>query len=126
LFSLILASLHYFFLSAILPQCTVAEVILPPISQYHCRLFEECFEKGLYRTATCYILVIEKLEGSSISQHSALRLLKATLEVSMYELAGELVRFLLRCGREGEFAEKEADRYSNSLFSSFFLGLTPR
>ncbi|KAH9536131.1 hypothetical protein CY35_17G090800 [Sphagnum magellanicum] len=88
-------------------------------------LFEECFEKGLYRTATCYILVIEKLEGSSISQHSALRLLKATLEVSMYELAGELVRFLLRCGREGEFAEKEADRYSNSLFSSFFLGFTP-
>lgn len=56
-----------FFLSAILPQSTVAEVILPPISQYNCRLFEECFEKGLYRTATCYILVslLGHLESSS-------------------------------------------------------------
>jgi hypothetical protein len=30
-------------------------------------LFEECFEKGLYRTATCYILVslLGQLESSS-------------------------------------------------------------
>lgn len=87
------------------------------------RLFEECLEKGLYRTATCYILVIEKLEGPTISQHSAIRLLKATLEVSMYELVGELVRFLLRCGREDEAQEKEAPRYGDGLISSLF-GLT--
>jgi hypothetical protein len=86
-------------------------------------LFEECLEKGLYRTASCYILVIEKLEGSSISQHSAVRLLKATLEVSQYELAGELVRFLLRGGRESEAQEKEVVRHGNGLMSSF-LGLT--
>ena len=36
------------------------------------------------------------------------------------------VLFLLRCGREGEFTETEADRHSNSLFSSLFTGLTSR
>ncbi|XP_024394918.1 uncharacterized protein [Physcomitrium patens] len=81
-------------------------------------LFEECLEKGLYRTASCYILVIEKLEGSIISQHCAVRLLKATLEVSQYELAGELVRFLLRGGRESEAQEEEVVRYENGLVSS--------
>uniref|UniRef100_A0A7I4D4R9 RIC1 C-terminal alpha solenoid region domain-containing protein n=1 Tax=Physcomitrium patens TaxID=3218 RepID=A0A7I4D4R9_PHYPA len=73
------------------------------------KLFEECLEKGLYRTATCYILVIEKLEGPTISQHNAIRLLK--------------VRFLLRCGREDEAQEKEVPRYGNGLISSL-LGLT--
>lgn len=100
-------------------------------------------------------------------------ILQATLEVSMYELAGELVsgwwhkfgclqsmfifthqfektclfsnehlilemsqtvyalfamvqvRFLLRCGRDGESAEKESVRYGNGLLSSI-LGLTIR
>ncbi|BBN10730.1 RAB6A-GEF complex partner protein 1 [Marchantia polymorpha subsp. ruderalis] len=83
-------------------------------------LFEECFQKGSYRTAACYILVIQKLEGPTISQQSAVRLLKATLEVSLYELAGELCRFLLRAGREYE-ADKEAER---NIFSAFFLGLS--
>ncbi|CAM6095693.1 unnamed protein product [Calypogeia fissa] len=83
-------------------------------------LFEECFQKGSYRTAACYILVIQKLEGPTISQQSAVRLLKAALEVSMYELAGELCRFLLRAGREYE-DDKDIDR---NIFSSFFLGLS--
>ncbi|KAG0587383.1 hypothetical protein KC19_2G160700 [Ceratodon purpureus] len=81
-------------------------------------LFEKCLEKGLYRTASCYILVIEKLEGSTISQLSAVRLLQATLEVSQYELAGELVRFLLRGGRENEAQEKEVGENGNGLMSS--------
>ncbi|KAG0477578.1 hypothetical protein HPP92_012297 [Vanilla planifolia] len=38
------------------------------------------------------------LEGPAVSQYCALRLLQATLDESLYELAGELVRFLLRSG----------------------------
>ncbi|KAL7593370.1 uncharacterized protein LOC111894648 [Lactuca sativa] len=65
-------------------------------------LFEECFQRRWYQTAACYILVIAKLEGAPVSQYCALRLLQATLDESLYELAGELVRFLLRSGREYE------------------------
>eukprot|EP00850_Spirogloea_muscicola_P003181 SM000012S25443 [mRNA] locus=s12:1087565:1095716:- [translate_table: standard] len=83
-------------------------------------LFEECFAKRQYRTATCYILVIEKLEGPTIGQQNALRLLQATLSVGMYELAGELVRFLLRSGREYSSTAKEADGGSDHLLKSFF------
>ncbi|CAJ1820340.1 unnamed protein product [Sphenostylis stenocarpa] len=53
-------------------------------------LFEECFQRRWYRTAACYILVIAKLEGPAVSQYCALRLLQATLDESLYELAGEL------------------------------------
>ncbi|KAJ7539613.1 hypothetical protein O6H91_11G101500 [Diphasiastrum complanatum] len=86
-------------------------------------LFEECFERTSYHTATCYILVIEKLEGPSVSQRSALRLLQATLDESMYELAGELVQFLLRIGREYEADDREKDRASHSPLASLFLRL---
>ncbi|KNA19833.1 hypothetical protein SOVF_057850 [Spinacia oleracea] len=65
-------------------------------------LFEECFQRRWYQIAVCYILVIAKLEGPAVSQYCALRLLQATLDDSLYELAGELVRFLLRSGREYE------------------------
>ncbi|KAF3776118.1 hypothetical protein EJ110_NYTH49081, partial [Nymphaea thermarum] len=78
------------------------------------RLFEECFQRQWYRTAACYILVIAKLEGSSVSQYNALRLLQATLDESLYELAGELVRFLLRSGRDYEHVASESERLSLS------------
>lgn len=84
------------------------------------RLFEECFEKNQFRTATCYILVVEKLEGATTGQQNALRLLQATLQVAMYELAGELVRFLLRSGREFSHSASEDDRSGESLLKSFF------
>ncbi|XP_078157744.1 uncharacterized protein LOC144553444 isoform X3 [Carex rostrata] len=77
-------------------------------------LFEECFLRRWYRTAACYILVIAKLEGPAVSQYCALRLLQATLDESLYELAGELVRFLLRSGREFESATSDSDRLSPS------------
>ncbi|CAI7744404.1 unnamed protein product, partial [Closterium sp. NIES-53] len=83
-------------------------------------LFEECFENKQYRTATCYILVVEKLEGPTIGQQSALRLLQVALQESMYDLAGELVRFLLRSGREYSQAVEEDERASESLLKSFF------
>ncbi|CAK9156741.1 unnamed protein product [Ilex paraguariensis] len=83
-------------------------------------LFEECFQRRWYRTAACYILVIAKLEGPAVSQYCALRLLQATLDESLYELAGELVRFLMRSGREYEPAQTDSERLSPR-FLSYFL-----
>ncbi|KAJ6328680.1 hypothetical protein OIU77_010378 [Salix suchowensis] len=84
-------------------------------------LFEECFQQRWYRTAACYILVIAKLEGPAVSQYCALRLLQATLDESLYELAGELVRFLLRSGKEhDETTSDSADRLSPR-FLGYFL-----
>ncbi|XP_057533599.1 uncharacterized protein LOC130811346 isoform X1 [Amaranthus tricolor] len=83
-------------------------------------LFEECFQRRWYQTAACYILVIAKLEGVAVSQYCALRLLQATLDDSLYELAGELVRFLLRSGREYEQAPTESDGVSPR-FLGYFL-----
>lgn len=83
-------------------------------------LFEECFQQRWYRTAACYILVIAKLEGPAVSQYCALRLLQATLDESLYELAGELVRFLLRSGREYEPSATDSDKLSPR-FAGYFL-----
>nr|GEV82860.1 Rab6A-GEF complex partner protein 1-like [Tanacetum cinerariifolium] len=83
-------------------------------------LFEECFQRRWYQTAACYILVIAKLEGVPVSQYCALRLLQATLDESLYELAGELVRFLLRSGREYEPATTDSDKLSPR-FLGYFL-----
>ncbi|KAL2511347.1 Quinoprotein amine dehydrogenase [Abeliophyllum distichum] len=83
-------------------------------------LFEECFQRRWYRTAACYILVIAKLEGPAVSQYCALRLLQATLDESLYELAGELVRFLLRSGREYEPATTDSENLSPR-FLGYFL-----
>uniref|UniRef100_A0A803NXE4 RIC1 C-terminal alpha solenoid region domain-containing protein n=1 Tax=Cannabis sativa TaxID=3483 RepID=A0A803NXE4_CANSA len=83
-------------------------------------LFEECFQRRWYRTGACYILVIAKLEGPAVSQYCALRLLQATLDESLYELAGELVRFLLRSGRELEPASTDSDNLSPR-FLGYFL-----
>ncbi|XP_065859676.1 uncharacterized protein [Euphorbia lathyris] len=82
-------------------------------------LFEECFQRRWYRTAACYILVIAKLEGPAVSQYCALRLLQATLDESLYELAGELVRFLLRSGKEYE--QSSNDSGLSPRFLGYFL-----
>lgn len=84
-------------------------------------LFEECFQRRWYRTAACYILVIAKLEGPAVSQYSALRLLQATLDESMYDLAGELVRFLLRSGRDYELTTTETEKMPQKLLGSFIF-----
>ncbi|KAL4599126.1 hypothetical protein ACB092_11G104900 [Castanea dentata] len=84
-------------------------------------LFEECFQRRWYRTAACYILVIAKLEGPAVSQYCALRLLQATLDESLYELAGELVRFLLRSGRDYEQASTDSDKLSPRILGYFLF-----
>ncbi|XP_039048214.1 guanine nucleotide exchange factor subunit RIC1-like isoform X2 [Hibiscus syriacus] len=83
-------------------------------------LFEDCFQRRWYRTAACYILVIAKLEGPAVSQYCALRLLQATLDESLYELAGELVRFLLRSGRDFEQSSTDSEKLSPR-FLGYFL-----
>ncbi|EOA25322.1 hypothetical protein CARUB_v10018639mg [Capsella rubella] len=85
-------------------------------------LFEDCFQRRWYRTAACYILVIAKLEGVAVSQYCALRLLQATLDESLYDLAGELVRFLLRSGRDIEQAPTETDSLSPKLLGFLIFG----
>ncbi|KAK1620633.1 hypothetical protein QYE76_026150 [Lolium multiflorum] len=87
-------------------------------------MFEECFQRRWYRTAACYILVIAKLEGPAVSQYCALRLLQATLDESLYELAGELVRFLLRSGRDFENANTDSEKLSPR-FMGYFLFRSP-
>lgn len=87
-------------------------------------MFEECFQRRWYRTAACYILVIAKLEGPAVSQYCALRLLQATLDESLYELAGELVRFLLRSGRDFENANADSEKLSPR-FMGYFLFRSP-
>ncbi|GLT84668.1 hypothetical protein SLE2022_028850 [Rubroshorea leprosula] len=86
-------------------------------------LFEDCFQRRWYRTAACYILVIAKLEGPAVSQYCALRLLQATLDESLYELAGELVRFLMRSGtgREYEQASTDSDKPQSPRFLGYLL-----
>ncbi|KAL8514315.1 hypothetical protein ACS0TY_013432 [Phlomoides rotata] len=84
-------------------------------------LFDECCQQRWYRTAACYILVIAKLEGPAVSQNCALRLLQATLDESLYELAGELVRFLLRSGREYEPSSTESERDSPRFLGYFIF-----
>ncbi|XP_019190487.1 PREDICTED: RAB6A-GEF complex partner protein 1-like isoform X1 [Ipomoea nil] len=84
-------------------------------------LFEECFQNRWYRTAACYILVIAKLEGPAVSQYCAMRLLQAALDESLYELAGELVRFLLRSGREYEPTATDPEKLSPRFFGYFLF-----
>ncbi|KAK3260394.1 hypothetical protein CYMTET_30647 [Cymbomonas tetramitiformis] len=81
-------------------------------------LLEECFAKCQLRTAACYILVIDKLEGASTGQSQALRLLQAVLEARQYALGGELVRFLMRSGREFVAASVD-DEVDHSSFKTF-------
>ncbi|XP_042053915.1 guanine nucleotide exchange factor subunit RIC1-like [Salvia splendens] len=84
-------------------------------------LFDECVQQRWYRTAACYILVIAKLEGPAVSQCCALNLLQATLNEALYELAGELVRFLLRSGREYEHSSTDSERDSPRLLGYFLF-----
>nr|BAD19204.1 unknown protein [Oryza sativa Japonica Group] len=76
-------------------------------------MFEECFQRRWYRTAACYILVR--------SHFLVLVTIQATLDESLYELAGELVRFLLRSGRDFENASTDSEKLSPRFLSYFQL-----
>ncbi|XP_078157491.1 uncharacterized protein LOC144553267 [Carex rostrata] len=76
--------------------------------------FSHCFEWLLFKNwcIFSYFFCMEWL------------LWQATLDESLYELAGELVRFLLRSGREFESATSDSDRLSPR-FLSYFLFRSP-
>ncbi len=78
-------------------------------------LFEACLAAGRLRTAACFLLIIDKLEGAAAGQDAALRLLQASMDGGVeYPLAGELVRFLVRSGREYALAEEAASAEETS------------
>ncbi|GKU88051.1 hypothetical protein SLEP1_g2361 [Rubroshorea leprosula] len=84
------------------------------------------FKPCIYMVMNIYKeLVIAKLEGPAVSQYCALRLLQATLDESLYELDGELVRFLMGSGREYEQASPDSDKQSPRFLghSEFASGL---
>ncbi|CAL5331695.1 unnamed protein product [Camellia sinensis] len=83
-------------------------------------LFEQCFQLDGTGQQLAMYFVIAKLEGPAVSQYCALRLLQAALDESLYELAGELVRFLPRSGREYEPSATDSDKLSPR-FLSYFL-----
>ncbi|KAF8793874.1 RAB6A-GEF complex partner protein 1 like protein [Argiope bruennichi] len=57
-------------------------------------LFQACLNQGQLETAASYLIILQNLELSSISQQHATLLLDSALEAGKWELANELVRFL--------------------------------
>ncbi|GFR17122.1 RAB6A-GEF complex partner protein 1 [Trichonephila clavata] len=57
-------------------------------------LFQACLNHGQLETAASYLIILQNLELSSISQQHATLLLDSALEAGKWELANELVRFL--------------------------------
>ncbi|XP_035209337.1 guanine nucleotide exchange factor subunit RIC1-like isoform X2 [Stegodyphus dumicola] len=57
-------------------------------------LFQACLNQGQLDTAASYLIILQNLELSSVSQQHATLLLDSSLEAGKWELANELVRFL--------------------------------
>ncbi|XP_071039562.1 guanine nucleotide exchange factor subunit RIC1 [Parasteatoda tepidariorum] len=57
-------------------------------------LFQACLNQGQLDTAASYLIILQNLELSSVSQQHATFLLDSSLEAGKWELANELVRFL--------------------------------
>ncbi|KAF1896219.1 hypothetical protein Lal_00027286 [Lupinus albus] len=83
-------------------------------------LFEECFQRRWYRTAACYILVIAKLEGPAVSQYCAFTAITGNTRRIVVRACWELVRFLLRSGREYDQSLSDSDKLSPR-FLGYFL-----
>ncbi|KAL8138535.1 hypothetical protein V2J09_004536, partial [Rumex salicifolius] len=79
-----------------------------------------CLRSASSKDGIVLLHVIAGLDGAAVSQYCALRLLQATLDDSLYELAGELVRFLLRSGREYEYSSTESEGLSPRLLGFLF------
>ena len=67
-------------------------------------LFEEAMNNWSFKTASCFLVVVETIEGADIGQDCALRLLQKVLQVGHYHLTGELVRFLVRSARDMKYS----------------------
>eukprot|EP00951_Prasinocladus_malaysianus_P005597 scaffold39531_cov39-Prasinocladus_malaysianus.AAC.1 len=52
-------------------------------------------EKGALQSAACCLLCVDRLEGSEKAQKLSLQILKDALEGNQYNLAMELLRFVI-------------------------------
>ncbi|KAM7277274.1 hypothetical protein ACFE04_019140 [Oxalis oulophora] len=99
------------------------DIVVSVARKTDARHWADLFSAAGRSTEYCFIfLVIAKLEGPAVSQYCALRLLQATLDESLYESAGELVRFLMRSGREYEHASTDSDKLSPRFLGYFIFG----
>ena len=70
-------------------------------------LFAAALDAGQLRTAGCYLLVVSEIDGPGAGRSAAEELLARTLGAREFAFALEIVRFLLRAGREEELAVHE-------------------
>ena len=73
-------------------------------------LFTVALHTNRLRTAGCYLLVVSELDGAAAGRRAAEELLHKTLEAGGYDFALEIVRFLLRAGREEDLEAEELAR----------------
>ena len=85
-------------------------------------LLEAAVRTGAYRTACCYLVVVETLEGADSGQDCALHLLQEALTVGQYGVTGDLVRFLVRSARDMQYTLEQMA--TSQPLSKIWQGLT--
>ena len=85
-------------------------------------LLEAAVRTGAYRTACCYLVVVETLEGADAGQDCALHLLQEALAVGQYGVTGDLVRFLVRSARDMQYTLEQMA--TSQPLSKIWQGLT--
>ncbi|KAL3150452.1 hypothetical protein ABBQ32_000282 [Trebouxia sp. C0010 RCD-2024] len=61
-------------------------------------LLEELLDVGALQSAACCLLIVDRIQGQHEAHGLALRLIQASLEAGQYDLASELLRFLIPPG----------------------------
>lgn len=86
------------------------------------KLLEAAARTGAYKTACCYLVVVETLEGADAGQDCALHLLQEVLGVRQYGVTGDLVRFLVRSARDMQYSLDQTA--TSQPLSKIWQGLT--
>ncbi len=66
-------------------------------------LLEGLLEAGALRSAACFLLVVDRLEGAPAAHALALRLIRASLRQGQYFLCAEILRFIVPPGEMDTF-----------------------
>jgi hypothetical protein len=66
-------------------------------------LLEGLLEGGQLRSAACFLLVVDRLEGATIAHALAVRLIRASLRQGQYFLCAEILRFIVPPGEMESF-----------------------
>ncbi|KAL0053131.1 hypothetical protein WJX82_001373 [Trebouxia sp. C0006] len=61
-------------------------------------LLEALLDVGALQSAACCLLIVDRIQGAQEAHGLALRLIQASLEAGQYDLASELLRFLIPPG----------------------------